>query len=210
MARLNEFERELKVATAGLDDDAIAKLLAETAEEARDAAISAGEASAHYETFVNYEEGRSEEQVKPPGPIIYVFDYGIEIAQFALELARALSPVRSGAYRDAWFLLDESGAQTTPENLTPGAPFTITNDKPYARKIEVGAMKVSVPPGIVERLRKGVLGRYGNSVSAKVKFIKLEGGYVLKRHGTGGRQRRRDERAAGTAINYPALVVAPR
>jgi hypothetical protein len=217
MARLKDFERELRVATAGLDPAAIAALLARTAEEALAEAIGSGQASPAYTRYVNGRADIAEEQVKPPGPILYVFEYGAEIARFALDWARAASPVHSGAYRNSWFAM-VGGVQVNPDApsaIPPGAAITITNDQPYARKIEVGHMVMSVPPRIVERLKTAVMGRYGNFVSARTSQIRLEGGYILKGRFTRGigkfaRKGLRKDTAAGAEMTYPALQIAPR
>lgn len=200
MTTLTGFERDLRLALADLSPKEIAKQLAAAAHEAVDGAIANGEASEHYALFVNGESNRAEEQVEPPGPIVYVFDYQAEIAQFALAWARASSPVSSGAYRDAWFILAD-GAVTDPKDVTEGQTLLITNDRPYARKIEVGAMKVNIPPLIVERLRQAVRAEYP-FVAADVKYVQLAGGYVLKRH------KGRNGRRAGDQISYPALEIS--
>ena len=202
MTRLVEFERDLRIAIAGLSPPAIAAELARTAHEALAEVIGSGEASERYERFVNGKPDVPEEAVVPPGPIIYAFDYQAEIAQFALDWARANSPVLSGAYRDAWFILAD-GSPADPKDVQIGQTLLVTNDKPYARKIEVGAMKVSVPPLIVERMRQAVRSAYP-FIAAEVRFIALEGGYVLKR--SGGRRGRRK----GDAVLYPALEIVPQ
>ncbi len=202
MARIEKFERELRVATSGLSSAAIAAELARVAHEALDEAIDGGDASEHYQRFVNGKEGAPEESVIPPGPIVYVFDYQAEIAAFALDWARENSPVESGAYRDAWFAMVD-GQQVDAEEIPDGAQVTITNDRPYARKIEVGSIKVRIPPGIVERMRSAVIAEFGPIVSAEISFIQLEGGYILKRNG--GRRGRH----AGDSITYPALILSP-
>jgi hypothetical protein len=208
VARLQDFERELTIATDGLGPKEIAKQLAAFAIESRGEAIASGEASADYETFVNGRAGAAESQVEPPGPIVYVFHYGSDVAQFTLEWARAASPVQSGAYRDSWFILVE-GAQVSAEAIPPGASFIVTNDQPYARKIAVGSMNLSVPPRIVERMRQAAMARYGNSYRFNIRMITLQGGYVLKGHRRGRRSTRKDTRA-GAVMTYPALEISPK
>lgn len=187
MARLGAVERDLKLVTAGLEPAAIRLQLAAFARTERDRVVreQSGRAGAEpaVRTFVNGAEGRAEDQVVPPGPIVYLFDYAREIVAFALARAREESPVASGAYRDAWFVLAD-GAKAEPDEIPPGAEVYVVNDRPYARKIHVGGAQFSVPPGIVERVRQAVLKTYGNVVSAEIRFIPLQGGYVLK-----GRQR---------------------
>lgn len=200
---MRAFERELKIATAGLDEKTVNMMLAQTAREALHGAIQAGEASNEYQRFVNGREGASEDEVKAPGPILYVFSYQSEVATFAVKWAQENSPVRSGRYRKSWFVLVNGRKTVDPSKIQEGVPFIVTNDQPYARKIHVGHMKMKVPPGIVERLRQAIRQRFGNTVTAEVKFITLAGGYRLKR-GTGKKGSR-----GGDQMTYPAVVVTP-
>ncbi len=193
----SSFERDLAVASAGLAPDAIAKALAAAARQALAEAQTAGEAPKRYRLLVNGREGLTEDAVIPPGPILYLFapDW-TEIAAYALEFARARSPVLSGRYRDSWFLMvDGVRVQEPPPDAQE---VVLTNDQPYSRKIELGAERVSVPPGIIEDTLAAVLDRFGGAVSAERQFVTLAGGYRL--HGT--RRHRR-----GGEESYPALVL---
>lgn len=204
MASLRAFERELKVATAGLQPPAIAKLLAKTAREALAAAQSSGEAPKGFIRYVNGREGAAEESVTPPGPIVYVFSWLNEVAEYALAFAEARSPVLSGRFRQSWFAM-VNGARWAPGTaIPPDAELVVANDQPYARKVEIGHMKMRVPPGIVEDTRQAVMRRFGNVIVAQKRFIPLAGAYTLKRGA------RRKDRTTGRALSYPALVVSQR
>lgn len=204
MARPAAFERELRVATAGLEPAAISKLLAQTARKALADAQRAGEAPAKYVRSVNGRIGAAEESVVAPGPIIYQFDWLSEIAEYALTFARERSPVRSGRYKRSWFAMVNGRHVTDFSQIPPDAELVIVNDVPYARKVEVGAMKMRVPPGIVEDTRQAVMRRFGNLITARRAFIDLSGAYILKTDG--GRKGRR----AGDPLTYPAVVIAHR
>ncbi len=143
----------------------------------------------------------SEDQVQPFGIIAYRFLRLPAVARFAIATARDLSPVASGHYKNSWFLLAD-GAEVSENAIPAGArELTLSNDEPYARKIEVrGAGLAHVPPGIVERARQLVLRRFGGQVAADIRFIALRGGYQLKR-----RRRRR-----ARELTYPALVITAR
>ena len=192
------FEREVAVATAGLAPAAVAARLASTARHALAEAISSGEGSLEYERFVNGRLGAAEETVVAPGPIVYRFHWLDRIALYALDFLRGRSPKRSGRYGDHHFVM-ANGRQTRPEAIPPGAELIVTNDTPYARKVQVGAMRMSVPPGIYEDARLAVQRRFGQLVRVELKFIALGRGYRLRR----GRKR-------GQPITYPALVINAR
>lgn len=204
MARPQAFERELRLATADLAPAAIARHLAQFARRELAKAQSAGEAPDRYVRTVNGRRGASEESVIPPGPIVYEFNWLPEIAVYALAFARERSPVRSGRFKRSWFLMAGGREVGDPESIPEGAEVILTNDQPYSRKIEVGAMRMRVPPGIVEDTRQAVMRRFGNIVTAQKRFIPLSGAYVLRRGG------QRKDRAEGKAISYPALVISQR
>lgn len=193
--------RALQDIDRALSPEAMNRRLAAFALEERDRAIGSGQASERYRRFVNGREGAQEAEVQFPGPVLYVFDYWAEIAEFALVFLRARSPVDSGDYRDAHVAM-VNGQRVDPKAIPLGtSELVITNTVPYARKVHVGAMRMSVPPFIYEDARRAVAGRFGNAVSTSMEFLELPGGYVLKR-GQGKR-----DRAAGGVVRYPSLVI---
>lgn len=204
MARPQAFERELKIATAGLEPDAIRALLAKTAKEALSEAQRSGDAPANFRRFVNGREGVSEEQVNPPGPIVYEFSWLPEITEYGLAFWKERAPKESGDYARSVIVLVNGRQTSNFTAIAPDAEVVIVATVPYARKVEVGAMKMRVPPGIAQDTRQAILRRFGNVVQAEVRFINLAGGYVLRRnHGRAGRR-------AGQEVTYPAVIVTMR
>lgn len=156
--------------------------------------------------YVDGRQGDPEESVKLYGVIRYEFIRLAAIARAGLDLARQLSPMESGKYRESWFLMVD-GVQV--DRVPPGArEIVLTNDQPYHRKLEMtvnsegqaasahaaaeqsmGAYvakryaKFNRPPGIVEKVRQQLGRKFGDSFDAQITFIELEGGYVLKGKG---------------------------
>lgn len=208
--KLAAFERALQINRTNLIGEAhrkafIAFARQELAETLSEQKARSG-AAPSYEQTVDGHKGASLESAELGGVIRFDFRYLREIAEFAIEFAREHSPVgpgEKGHYRDNWFLM-AGGKPIEADAITDQTEIVLTNDKPYHRKIEVGAMTMSVPPGIVEQARLAVLRRYGNVVVPNVKFIKLAGGWVLRRnHGRKGSR-------AGDEITYPALFITVR
>ena len=230
MARLGEFDRLIQVATRGLEPQAIAAKLARIAREQnevvlKDQAARTGGIRPGVTVAVNGRLGVPEEQVVPPGPIVYSYSYVREIVEFAMAFLVARSPEASGAYKRAWFVMAD-GSRVAIDAIPEGSEIVITNDRPYHRKIDVGGMKASVPPQIVEDGRQALMARYGNMVKVERTFVTLSGGYVLK-----GKQRtraastsrkssaargkrttlaRRKDLEAGRPMTYPALRITLR
>jgi hypothetical protein len=249
MNTFGTLERQLKVATANMEPAALAAQLAAFAKSELAAAIQRGDASPPYETVVNGRVGAAEESVIPPGPIVYVFSGGNlwpAVIGFALDYLQRRSPVDSGDYRNSFVVIADGrikggsyagvyrrallgGKVQGPTDIPASAKVIITNTQPYTRKIEMGAMRMSVPPGLFKDAESAVAGEYGEVVSVSTQFLRLHSGiapdlpYILKGAGRVGRAvrsrqssayragrstltLRRDSRA-GQPLTYPSLVL---
>ncbi|MBF0869719.1 hypothetical protein [Gluconobacter japonicus] len=184
--------------------------LARVAINARDTAARRGDAPPHWTTNVDGRQGAPESSVRPDGFILYKFNVMGLAAKAALQLCKERSPVRSGRYRDSWVVVVEGKPWTDDVADVPeGKEVMIVNPQPYARKIDTGAMKMSVPPGIVEAVRQSIQRKFP-TVNAARAFVTVPSGlldnapYILRRNG------RAKDRTAGKAITYPALILTRR
>jgi len=164
-----------------------------TAHEALAEAQAAGEFPRSYVTSVNGRVGAPVESVQPPGPIIYTARWWPEILTYGMAFAEQRSPVKSGHYRDSWFvMINGSKYDGSYSDIPLDAEAIITNDVPYARKIEVGHMKMSVPPGVVEDVVTALRRKFGELISVQRRFFALQRGYISHR---------------GRTILYPGAVI---
>lgn len=212
MARLQTFAKDLQLATAGLSPQAIAPALAAFARSELAKVIADGTGSAVYDKYVNGVKDADESTVTPPGPIVYDFVWWGDIVQFALQYAIERSPIKSGRYRKSWFVMVDGNPTSDFRNIGRASRITIVNDQPYHRKIDVGHMRMSVPPGVVEDTRRAVMRIWGNLITAKRTMIQLPGGYTLKGHFTRGirpyaRRKLQKDTKAGSKMTYPCLVL---
>ncbi|MHC2251031.1 hypothetical protein [Bradyrhizobium embrapense] len=212
MARISTFARDLQLATAGIAPENIARELAAFARSELSKAIQEGVGSERYDKYVNGRPEADEDTVEPPGPILYVFRWWQEIIELALQAAVDRSPEKSGDYKKSWFIMTPGGVVANFDTISINSTVILTNNRPYSRKIDVGHMRMSVPPGIIEDVRKMVMARFGNFVTAKRTMITLPGGYILKGKFRRGyrpfaRTRLRADTAAGAQMTYPALVM---
>jgi hypothetical protein len=210
--RLTSFAKDVQLATAGIAPQNIAVELARFARAELARVIASGEGNPEYERYVNGNKGAIEDTVIPPGPILYVFSWWGPIIEYALQYVVERSPRKSGRYRRSWFAMADGVPVANPRLVPVGAEVIITNNQPYHRKIDVGHMKMSVPPGVIEDGRKAVRRIFGNMITVRQTMITLPGGYILKgRFRRGHRQfaRRglRKDTMAGAAMTYPALVL---
>lgn len=208
MARLKFFEEDIRLKVAAdLSPEAIARDLAAVAGRGLYEYMGTHPADRRpeYVRYVNGHKWRPLDQVVPPGPIVFEFNYLRQIALYGLAFLEARSPQKSGDYARRHFVMHDQ-ARIRPEAIPPDAEqIVLTNDSDYARKVHViNAMpRMSVPPLIFEDLRQAILARFGQVVEAQIHFLTLPWGYVLRREGRSGRK----DRAKGMPITYPAVVI---
>lgn len=209
MATAALFARSVRLfARKNLSPEALSAHLATRAVQIRDDLIASHQAPNAYTTYVDGQKDAREAVVQPDGVILYRFHYLPQATLLAVEQAMRLSPVRSGRYRRAWCVVVDGRVWTQDLARIPaGSEVMVLNPEPYARKIDTGGMKTSLPPGIVEATRQIVQRQYPN-IKAERKFVTIPAGvipgapWILRwNHG------RSKSRSAGQPITYPALVL---
>lgn len=214
MAGFETFERDLKVATAGLSEPEIARKLARFARSELAREIRSGRASPTYETYVNGRRGAAEESVVPPGPILYVFtNWPLIIRAAIAELVKRV-PKRSGRYAGGFVVLANGAVSRDHAQIPPDAEVTVFNTRPYTRRMETGAQGGG--KNHFRNARQALIRRFdrdGRTMRIEVKYITPPAGihpdvpYVLR-----GRQRiaaaKADMRSAAFRAGRPRL--APR
>ncbi|RKQ70120.1 hypothetical protein [Oceanibaculum indicum] len=212
------FERIITLAISRVRPPEVQKLHARIARQGLSEHLSRLDQRPTVTRIVDGRTGVLEENVRPYGVIRYEFRYLRDIARFALEVAREMSPVLTGRYREAWFAMVD-GAQVDPDDIPDTATeILITNDEPYHRRLHVGKRAngrpfvIAVPAGYIDRTEQAVSQRFGNLVSTRIQFIKLQGGYTLRNKGTAGNRRvgKWRDRMAGAEMTYPAIVIRSR
>lgn len=109
-----------------------------------------------------------------------------DVVDFALETLRDRSPVGAGAdqhpglYRDSHtvFLSGQLAPGGDVGAFKAGDQINISNPVPYARKIEAGRGKMTVPGHIYEEAAQVVAGRYGNRAAVRFTFMPVRFGGV--------------------------------
>jgi hypothetical protein len=205
------FERDLKVATASLEPEAINKAVATFAKKEVARVIAEGIASPTYERFVNGRSGAVEEAYQAPGAIVYEFtNWPIVIGAALAELKKRGPRPRSGRF-DASYIVIAGGRAVVTDftKIRADAEVIITNFQPYVRKAEVGFL------GIPEqRLFKGtaraMASRFRGAFTIESRFVDVRSGlhaampYRLKMRAS----RDRISRKSGV-LSYPAIIINP-
>lgn len=140
------------------------------------------------------------------------------IAQFALQTLRDLSPVGSagdphpGLYRASHILFLNGHDVPDAKDWKPGDQLEISNPEPYARKIEVGEMKISVDSHVYERAAQLVRQKYGNIVKVEFKFMPLRFGNAQAQAASGisarHTRRKTGSRSSDWLIRQPAITLS--
>ena len=100
-----------------------------------------------FQRYVDGREGAPEESLRLGGVIVYDYPRIPLVARFALEVLYEKSPFgrpEGGHYREQ-HVLHLNGVPGAAEAWQPGDEVEIINAAPYARKIEIGAMKMVIP-----------------------------------------------------------------
>ncbi|MER8560181.1 hypothetical protein [Mesorhizobium sp. M0578] len=227
MAGFQFFERDLKLATAGMEPEAINNALAAFAKQELKRVIGEGIASSNYERYVNGVRDAPEEAVQAPGPIVYEFVNWPLVINAALVELQKRSPRKSGRFASSFIVIVARRIVVTDfTKLRSDAEIIITNFQPYVRKAEVGML------GIPElRLFKGtsrvLTSRFAGAFTFESKFLNVPGGihagmpYRLKGDGKirmavqnrrsiafrSGRDTLKSK--AGQQLTYPSIIINP-
>lgn len=207
MSRFETFDRDIRVATEGLSQEAISAELARFARAELAAVVASGEGSPSYDRFVNGREGVSEDQVEAPGPILYRFSWWAEVIATALGELVKLSPRRSGRYAGSFVVIADGQVAHPGEAIGLGSEVIITNAQPYVRKVEQGHW-VSTPPKMFENAGRRVRAAYSGMLLVQTMFLRIPAGihplipYILR-----GAQRSASRRALAEWYQVPDAVI---
>ncbi len=181
--------------------EATQRVLIEVAKREHGKIMAATPKPSTFRRFVDGVEGVREEAARPFGVIQYDYIRLDAAVQFAMETLFDLSPVLSGDYRMAHTLFVDDVAASNLANWRPGSTIVISNFVPYARKIELGKMKmrVSGTDRVYAQAERIVRRRFGNMARIFFTYRGIVGGGVVG--GKAGNE---------SSIRYPALVISER
>lgn len=182
-------------------------ILVHEAKEGVKETIRIGEGSPNYTRYVNGHKDAPEETVVLPGPIVYHFNWLEDAAKYALAFLRSRwnvrGPGREGHFVDSYFLMGD-GREISLSDASKFDEIRVINDKPYARKAQIGFKGFYLSRGLYDDCQRALMKEFGsNTLRARVQFMTLEGGYVLKRP----KRNRQDRRTAGEQMRYPCVVI---
>ena len=201
------FERDLRVATAGLEPEAINKAVAAFAKQEVRRVIAEGIASPQYDRFVNAVQGAPEEAYKAPGSIVYEFVNWPLVVNAALAELQKRAPRKSGRFASSFIVIVGGRVITDLSTIAGSQEVIITNAQPYVRKAEGGLLGVP-RRRLFDGTKSAMARRFAGAFKFETRFLNISGGvhalipYVLK-HSQGGRK----DRQAGMPITYPAIIV---
>ncbi|PSJ55806.1 hypothetical protein [Pseudaminobacter soli (ex Li et al. 2025)] len=200
------FERDLRVATAGMEPDAINRAVADFARKELQRVIAEGVASPKFDRFVNGVRGAPEEAYQAPGAIIYEFTNWPLVINAALDELRKRSPRKSGRFASSFIVISGGRLVTDYSAIPADAEVIITNAQPYVRRLEGGKKKGQ--KRIFDGSKSALGRRFSGVFRFETRFLDIAGGvhplipYILK-----GSHGRREGRQAGQPITYPAIVI---
>lgn len=108
--------------------------------------------------------------------IVYHYFSMVAVVDFALKTLRERSPVgsdkHSGLYRDSHLVFIQGHSVPDGSAWRPGQQVEISNPVPYAHKIELGTIKLSVPAHVYEMAAPIVAAEFPGA-SVKFQFMPL-------------------------------------
>ncbi|MGN6304833.1 MAG: hypothetical protein ACTHNH_08460 [Mesorhizobium sp.] len=206
------FERDLRVATAGMEPEAINQAVAVFAKQEVRRLIAEGAASPRYERYVNGVHGAPEESYRAPGAIVYEFTNWPLVINAVLEELKKRGPrPRTGQFDNSFVVIVGGRVLVTDySKIRSDAEVIILNATPYSRKAEVG--RLGIPE---QRLFKGtarvIASRFNGAFTVTSRFLNVPSGihslmpYHLKNR---GRSNDRISRKSGV-LTYPAIIINP-
>lgn len=210
-------------------------LIGRIARQAIAEVMRAGGAQGKYRVYVDGVLDAREETVGIPGVIEYTDLVPTKLQAVAFVLASCITRSPHGSQAK------DDGARHFAENwrvyvnrmpwaqsialIPPRAEVAILNVSDYARKIDVGGQRTSVPPQIIETVRQLAQRRFQSLLFERI-FITIPGGYVLRGHAfrsgltfdkkrgftqaTPRIQTNRSDARRGQVMTYPALIINER
>ena len=204
------FERDLRVATAGMEPEAINQAVAAFAKREVRRLIAEGAASPRYERYVNGIHGAPEETYRAPGSIVYEFTNWPLVVNAALAELRKRGPrPKSGRFNESYVVIVGGRVPVADfSKIRSDAEVIILNATPYNRKAETGLL--GIPRGrLFHGTARLLARRFNGAFTFTSKFLDVPAGinpmmpYRLK-IGQG-----RKGREAGSPITYPAIIINP-
>lgn len=154
--------------------------------------------------------GAAESTVKPDGVIVY--DYGRldQVADFALDTVRQLSPVDSGDYVRSHVLMLNGQVVVDFSTWKPGDRITISNPLAYVRKIEIGKKGYRAHAHVYEKAEQIVSRRFGNVARVIFDFERAPDGAIFdwaKKSSMSHREHASTASREQWLTNQPTLVI---
>lgn len=177
MARQRSISEQIRVAKQATKE-ATQRVFVETARREHARVMGTDPKPAVFAQFVDGVAGAPLENVRPNGVIVFRYPRLQMVAQFAMETLFDLSPVLSGAYRLGHRLFLNGKEVSNLAAYKSGDDVAITNYLPYARKIEVGKMKMRVSGSdrVYQQARRKVMARFGNVAAIQFTYRGIVGG----------------------------------
>lgn len=173
------------------------RILIETAKREHGAIMKAAPQPKSFVRTVDGKVNAPESAVKADGRIEYHYHRMDEFVQAAMELLFDLSPVLSGEYRNNHQIFTGGVAVTNLSQWDGRSEIIITNTMPYARKIEIGKMKMRVAETdhVYQQAQFLLSRRFANQVRIRFTYHALAGGVAASR---------------SAQLRYPALEIEAR
>lgn len=182
-----------------LDEVKSAEWIIQMAREQHAEVMSKPPIPVRWRLFVDGVEANSTSAIKWDSTVRFQYARIDVVVNYAMEALAKLSPVLTGRYQVSHTLLID-GVPGRIEDWDWGSEIVIVNMQPYARKIEIGAMKMRVPgtDHVFQTAAKFTRSRYSTMANISFTFMPLAAGLTVS--GPGNYTAKADMR-------YPVMVI---
>jgi hypothetical protein len=152
-----------------------------------------------WRVFVDGVEGAALTSVRFGGQIRYQYARMDVVVDFAIMGLKRLSPVLTGRYLATHQMLIDGMLAHTFAEWDWGQEIVLTNLQPYARKIEVGAMKMRVPgtDHVFQNVAKYTRAQYNTVASVAFSYRPMAAGATVPA-GT---------KPTNKVLRYPVIII---
>ena len=192
-----------------LSPAAMARKLAQVADEGAARLIAEGRASPRFQRFVNGSPGTPVDRALPDaGYIVHEFTFIGEAVVFAVEYLQERLPAKDGKLRNSLTVSVEGRpirlSSLDPEKIPPDATILIYANQPYSRKADVQLigkqpLRFNKPAGSFADAAAAVRSRFGNTLHCQRLYSVSVPNQWRRQHGQVGR-----------LVEYPALEISAR
>lgn len=199
--------------------DATRRAIADTARREHGRVLTTDPRPISFTRIVDGVNGASEDAVRANGVIVYRYPRLEAVVAEAMDTLFRLSPVLIGEYRRLHVMFLNGQPVASLKGMSETDEVAITNTVPYARKIELGKMKMRVPgtDRVYQQAARKLRAKYGALVDIEYTFRAVIDGRQINQSKVSARRKGNNRKGPTTLrehnksdLRFPTIVIKAR